>query len=69
MDRDTFEEYSEADIDVVTAYTVDADDNARYKERNLKAIVPNELKKKKYDFLVMQSGCNELSNLDCQANP
>ena len=54
---------------MVTAYTVDADKNAKYKDKNLIAIVPNELEKKKTDVLVLQSGCNEITNLDCSANP
>ena len=56
-------------MDMVSAFTVDADVTAKFKEKNLLSIVPNELKKKKYDVLVMQSGCNEISNLNCQTSP
>ena len=69
LDKDIFEQYTESKIEVVTAYTVDADSNAKYKEKNLLSIVPQELNKKKCDVLFMQAGCNEISNIDCQANP
>ena len=32
-------------------------------------IVPQELQRKNYDYLVLQSRCNEISNLDCLRNP
>ena len=69
LDQNIFKEYTETDVDFVTAYTVDADQDAKFKHMNQKAIVPRELQKKKFDILVMQSGCNEISNLNCQANP
>ena len=69
LDKEVFETYTESEIDMVTAYTVDADEDAKYKDKNLMAIVPKELEKKKVDVLVLQSGCNEISNLDCLANP
>ena len=69
LDKNTFEEYTETQINMVKAYTVDADENAKYKEKNLLTIVPNELQKNEYDFLVLQSGCNEITNLNCETNP
>ena len=65
LDKDAFEDFTGTKIDIVTAYTVDADPDAKYKDRNLIAIVPQELKRKNFDYLVLQSGCNEISNLDC----
>ena len=69
LDKNILKEYTEAEIDIVTAFTVDADQDAKFKHMNQKAIVPRELQKKKFDILVMQSGCNEISNLNCQAKP
>ena len=51
-------------IDVATAYTVDADIDARYKEKNFMTIVPERLMKKKYDTLVLQGGSIEITNLN-----
>ena len=51
LDKDIFELYTESKIEMLTAYTVDADSNAKYKEKNLLSIVPHELKKKECDVL------------------
>ena len=50
-------------IDIATAYTIDADIYARFKEKNCIAIAPENLKKKKYDDLVLQGGSIEITNL------
>ena len=51
-------------IDVATAYTVDADIDARYREQNFMTIVPERMMKKKYDTLVLQGGSIEITNLN-----
>ena len=45
------------------AYTVDKDVDAKYPERNFLKVVPEKVSKKKYDTLILQGGCNEISNL------
>ena len=55
------------DIDRAIAYTVDADKEARYPERNFLKTVPERMSRKKYKTLILQGGCNEISNV--QLNP
>ena len=45
------------------AFTIDEDDDARYKSNNFLKIVPQRLRKKKYDTLILHGGCNEISNI------
>ena len=64
LDRRVCEKKTGMQIDIATAYTVDADSDARYKEKIFKKIVPDKLKYMKYDTLVLQSGGIEVTNLD-----
>ena len=68
LDRRAFENLSNTKVDISIAYTVGADANARFPEKNLKKIVPEKLANKKFDTLVLQGGCNEISNLNVTSN-
>ena len=46
------------------AFTVDRDPKSRDPNKNFMDIVPRELAKEKCDFLVLNSGPNEISNLN-----
>ena len=48
---------------MAVAFTVDEDDDARYKSKNFLKIVPERLRQKSYDTLILQAGCNEISNI------
>ena len=45
LDKDAFEEFTDTEVDMVTAYTVDADENAKHKDKNLIAIVQRNYKR------------------------
>ena len=55
-------------VDIAIAYTADRDVEAKYPERNLIKVVPEKLVNKKYDTLVLQGGCNEISNVILNQN-
>ena len=48
---------------MAVAYTVDEDDDASFKHKNFLKVVPERLHAKKFDTLVLQGGCNEVSNI------
>jgi hypothetical protein len=54
-------------VDIAVAYTVDSDKDAKYPERNFTKVLPEKLKRRKYDTLVLQAGCNEISNLNVKS--
>ena len=68
LDRNAFENLTNTKVDIAIAYTADSDADARYPERNLIKIVPERLSNKKYDTLVLQGGCNEISNVNVNQN-
>ena len=51
---------------MAVAFTVDEDDDARYKSKNFLKIVPERLRQKSYDTLILQAGCNEISNIQLE---
>ena len=53
----------DANVDTATAYTIDEDKEAKYKNKSFVQIVPERLKQVKYDTLVLQGGCNEVSKI------
>ena len=64
LDKRVCEEATGLKIDIATAYTIDSDEDAKYKEKNLLTIVPEKLKNKKYDTLVLQGGSIEVTNIE-----
>ena len=61
------ESRSQVLLRTATAYTALADSDARNPETNFKTVVKKEIKKRKFSYLVMGGGTNELSNLDTTA--
>jgi hypothetical protein len=68
LDRKAFEGLTNAKVDMSIAYTSDRDIDAKYPDRNFIKTVPALLKKKSFDTLVLQGGCNEISNIKVKAN-
>jgi hypothetical protein len=68
LDRIEFEGQTDTKVDMCIAYTVDNDRDAKYPDRNFLKAVPDKLSKQKYDTLVLQGGCNEISNLKIKSN-
>ena len=54
---------------MAVAFTVDEDEDARFKSKNFLNIVPERLHGKKYDTLILQAGCNEISNIKLKGYP
>ena len=63
LDKRAFEDLTNTKVDMAIVYTVDKDNDAKYPDRNFMRIVPEKLAKKKYDTLILQGGCNEISNV------
>ena len=63
LDCNTLEDVTKTRVDSATAYTVEADDDAKYKNKNFLRVVPERMAKKDYDTLILQGGCNEISNI------
>ena len=68
LDRKTFENLTKTKVDIAIAYTTDSDEDAKYPARNFLQTVPDKLEKKKYDTLILQGGCNEISNIKIKQN-
>ena len=64
LDKRVFENFTNLKTDIATAYTIDADIDAKYKDKNFMRIVPEKLKMKKYNTLVLQGGSIEITNLN-----
>ena len=63
IDTRIIEQETNIKIDRATAYTADEDPDARYPMKNLMKVVPEKLINKSYDTLILQGGCNEISNI------
>ena len=64
LDCNIVEDGTKTRVDSATAYTVEADEDAKYKHKNFLRVVPERLAKKDYDTLIIQGGCNEISNIN-----
>ena len=69
MELDIIENALKADVKQVKAYSSVYDDKARYPAKNFTDVTQNELKKEKFDFLLLQSGSVDISNLDTKSKP
>ena len=69
LDRNVFKDQTNTDIDLAIAFTVDEDEDAKYSNKNFLKVVPERLKKKEYDTLIMQAGSNEISNINVKSPP
>ena len=63
VDARIIEQETNIMIERATAYTADEDPDARYPKKNLMKVVPEKLINKSYDTLILQGGCNEISNI------
>ena len=68
LDHKVFENQINSVVDIATAYTIDNDKDAKYPKRNFLKVVPERLARKKYDTLVLQGGCNEVSNIQVKSS-
>ena len=50
------------------AYTAQYDESARYPDRNLESVIPVELRKENFDWMGIETGTNEISNLNTELN-
>ena len=69
LDYKILEEATNLKVDKVIAYTVDEDDDAKFKDRNFLKVVPETLARRKCKTLILQGGCNEISNIKLSKNP
>ena len=69
LDIDVLEEGTGNKIDRFTAYTVDEDQDAKFKQKNFLRVVPQKLKGKAYNVLVLQGGGIEITNINTTVNP
>ena len=69
LDKRVLENATNSKVDMATAYTVDEDHDAYYRNKNFLTIVPQKLKQRKYDTLILQGGCNEISNVKISPRP
>ena len=44
------------------AYCIDREESARFKEKNFKAVISEEIKKDEIDILVLQTGSIEITD-------
>ena len=69
LDKDVLQEVTGHKVDRFTAYTVDEDHDAKFKNKNFMKVVPEKLRQKPYDVLILQGGGIEISNLNTTVNP
>ena len=58
---------TKCDITFTEAFTINADSDARFPDKNFLKLVPQELKKEDYDVLILNCGPNEVTNLHTKA--
>ena len=63
LDREALEYEIGVKVKHVKCYTVDDEPNAYYPEKNFVKMVPQELEKDSYDYLILQAPSNEINNL------
>lgn len=69
LDKDKLKSVTDCDITFVKAYTAVEDSSARYPKDNFTDVVPAELVKGKFDWLCLQGGSVEITNLDTRQDP
>ena len=67
LNKEKVEQDVNVDIKMTRAYCIQEEENARFKNSNFKAIVPEVVKKECPDILVMQTGSIEITNIDVNA--
>ena len=69
LDYKVLEKATETKVTLATAYTVDADVDAKYPNKNFMEVTQDKLIRREYDTLIVQGGCNEISNISVTENP
>ena len=69
LDYKVLENATNAKVDMAFAYTADGDVDAKYPHKNFLKVVPERLQYRNYDTLILQGGCNEISNIKLTTNP
>lgn len=64
LETKVLEEASKTVVEKATAYTTDEDVDAKFPKKNFLKVVPEKLSQKSFDTLILQGGCNEISNLN-----
>ena len=64
LDKSKFEKDLNVNLNITKAYCIKEEANARYKEANFKAIVPEVIEKQEPDVVVLQTGSIEITNID-----
>ena len=68
LNKEVLAHVTDKNVKFATAFTVDADEDAFKPETNFWKVVPEELKKDQFETLILQSGPNEITNLDTKQN-
>ena len=66
LDKNKFERDCNVELNVVKAYCIDKEENARYKDANFKTVVPETIKKKQTDSLILQTGSIEITDMNIE---
>ena len=69
IEQEKFEHETNSNITYSKAYTVDFDNSAHFPSKNLVQILPKELEKDQYDWIGIQSGSIEISNMNTKGDP
>ena len=64
LNKDKLENDINAKVKMTKAYCIKEEENARYKNTNFKAIVPEVVKKETPEMLVLQTGSIEITNIN-----
>jgi hypothetical protein len=69
INKTRFEAETVSDISYARAYTVAYDESARFPAKNFSEVVPSQLSSDNFDWLGMQGGSVEISNIDTSLDP
>ena len=66
LDRKKFEKDCNINLNMVKAYCIDVEEKALYKEANFKQVVPNVVREKETDILILQTGSIEITDTNIE---
>ena len=64
LHKQVIKNVTDCEVTFSEAFTVDRDNKSRDPNKNFSEVVPNELAKDNFDVLIINSGPNEISNLN-----
>ena len=64
LDKDKFEKDLNIQLKITRAYCIEEEENARFKKKHFREIVPKVVEKEDPDTIVLQTGSIEISNID-----